>query len=666
MPDDVSKIRTVAIVAHSGAGKTSLAEALLHKAGATGRLGSVDAGSTTSDYSEDEIERKISISASMLNLDWQGNKVYLIDTPGYADFIGEVVSSLRAVDSAVLIVCGMSGVEAGTDRVWKFLEERKLPTIILVNKLDKETSDFLKVVEQLQKSFGKKCIPLYYPVGKQANFKDAVNLLTGDLGVLAGQDKEQAEKFKENLIETIAEVDDALLEKYLDAGNLSPDEIKGAFKKAVAERKIFPVLCAAATKEIGTEPVLNAIIDYLPSPQAKPSAPFSAFVFKTISDPYVGQLSIFRVYSGALASNTGFYNGTRQIKERIGQVYILQGKEQRGVDKVIAGEIAAVTKLKETFTNDSISDEKSPVVFDQIIFPQPAISISLKPKSRQDEGKISTALSKLSGEDPTFKVGRDQQTKELIASGLGDLHLDIMINRMKKRYGVDVEVGTPKVAYKETITKKVQVQGKYKRQSGGRGQYGDVWLELEPLPKDSETDFEFVNKIVGGAVPRNYIPAVEKGVVQAMSEGIIAGYPLVDVKVTIYDGSYHEVDSSDMAFQIAGSMALKKGSLDASPVLLEPIMDVEVNVPEEYMGNITGDLNSRRGRIMGMEPKGAMQVIKAQVPLAEMLKYGSELRSITGGRGSYSMKFSHYEQVPQKIANTIISQAQAKKQEEQK
>lgn len=680
---DVKDKRSVVFLSHSSAGKTSVIDAILYKAGANTRHGSVDEGTSMCDYNDDEIERKITITSKLLHISHNNKLSYLLDTPGYADFISGVISSLRAVDSAVCIVCGVNGIEVGTERVWELLNEMGLARLIFVNKLDKENSDFQTCLDSIRNAFGKSCVPLEFPVGKEAAFKETVSLLEKDgIDKLEGQDKELALKYREQLVEAAAEIDDALIEKYLGGEEFSTDEIKEALKRGVADCKIFPVLCGSATKEIGIDSFILAIEEFLPSPLERPpveaaevntenriaqkpsrEGPLSALVFKSLIDPYIGQLTIFRIFSGTLKSDTSIYNVTKDCKERIGQLFLLQGKEQKPVAEVSAGDIACVAKLKETTLGDTISDEGSKISFGPIILPEPAISLSVKPKSRHDEEKIMGALAKLSSEDPTFKYGRDPQTKELIISGLGDLHLAVMVDRLKKNFKVDVELGTPKVAYKETIKKKVQIQGKYKRQSGGRGQYGDVWLELEPLPRGE--NFEFVDKIVGGVVPKQYIPAVEKGVKQAMEGGVIAGYPIVDMKVTIYDGSYHPVDSSELAFRIAGSMALKKGIQEANPVLLEPVMDVEVIVPDDSMGSITGDINSRRGRIMGIEPKGTNQVVKTQIPLAEMLKYATELRSLTGGRGSYSMKFSHYVEVPHKIAQTIIAQYQQAKEEKE-
>jgi len=678
MPN-TENIRNVLLISHAGSGKTSTGEAILFNAGATTRLGKVIEGNTISDYNQDEKERKVSINASLIHATVDGTHINLIDTPGYADFIGDLISGLRASDSAVLVVNATGGVEVGTDKGWKRLDENNLPRAIFINKLDKENADFFKTLEALKEKLSKKCGVITFPVGKEASFKSVANLVTMEgFDGLSDEEKTKAKLHKEALIEIIAEGDDKLLEKYLETGDLSPDEITGGLRKSVISGNLIPVYCGSAVKNIGVKELAGGIVSYMPSPQdrlprdgkdskgedvqRKPDQgePFSAQVFKTILDPYVGQLTIFRVFSGKLASNTSFYNATKAAKERIGQIYYIQGKEQKGVESVTAGDIAAVTKLKNTETADTICDEKAQIIYPPIAFPEPAISRSVKPKTRNDEEKISGALHKITSEDPSFKVSIDAQTKELLASGVGDLHIEAMVNRIKERFHVSVELGTPKVAYKETIKKTAKVQGKYKKQSGGRGQYGDVWIALEPMERSG--GFEFVNKIVGGAIPRNYIPAVEKGIKNAMNEGLTAGYPVVDVKVTLYDGSYHEVDSSDMAFQIAGAMAFRKAGMEASPIMLEPIMDVEITVPDEYMGDITGNINSRRGRIMGM----GISMVQAQVPLAEMFKYATELRSMTHGRGSYSMKFSHYEEIPAKIASTIVAQSKAAKEAEAK
>jgi elongation factor G len=677
----VDRVRSVAVVAHSGAGKTSLIDAVLYAVGANSRLGKVNDGTSMCDYNADEIERKITINSKVLHVDWKDKRIYLLDTPGYADFIGEVISALLACDAGLVLVDGVAGVEVGTERVWELLEQRALPRAIFVNKLDKENADFLTALDGIKNRMGKQCLAFQFPVGKEASFKESVHLLRpGELAKLDDSDKHKAEQLRKELIEAIAESDDALLEKYLEGEELSPEAVGKALRPAILTGKIIPVYCGAATSEIGVKDLLDGIAEFFGLPENKENvqgedpvsrepkeikasadSSFSAQVFKTILDPYVGHLTLFKVLSGGLSANTGFYNSSKGAKERIGQLYLLQGKEQKPASSVSCGDIAAVAKLKNTATGDTLCNEKDQIVFPRVSFPEPAISSSVRPKSRHDEEKISGALSKLTDEDPTIKVSRDQVTKELIISGIGDLHLDVMVNRLKKKFEVEVELGVPKVAYKETITKSAKAQGKYKKQSGGRGQYGDVWLELEPL-HDEESNFEFVNKIFGGAVPRNYIPSVEKGVKQSMAAGVLAGYPLVNIKATIYDGSYHAVDSSDMAFQIAGGMAFRKGVLEAKPVLLEPIMDVEVLVPEEFMGPISADMSSRRGRLLGMDVRSNMQVIKAQAPLAEMFKYATDLRSMTQGRGSYTMKFSRYDQVPQKISAGIIEKAKQAKE----
>jgi elongation factor G len=641
--------RNFVLTGHAQSGKTTLSEAILYFSKATSRIGSVAEGNTVSDYSSDEIERKVSISASVLTFKHNNFQIQLIDAPGYADFIGEVISSARAVDAGVLVIDAVSGIEVGTERAWEILDAQRLPRIIFINKIEKEGANPSGVLSEAKERFSKKAV------------------------LLESLDSPE-------LIEAVAETDDKLLEKYLEAGSLSKEEVAAALRKAVINCQIFPVINGSAATNKGVKELIEAIAEYFPSPLERPllkgkdtktneekdlaiseDSGFFAFVFKTIADPYVGQLTMLRVFSGKLTSNTSFYNITKGSKERIGQIYILHGKDQRAIEVATCGDIVAIAKLKDTATSDTLGEDGNSIILAPLKFPEPAISSSVKPRSKQDEEKISGSLAKLAIEDPTFKVSRDHQTKELIISGVGDLHLGVMIGRLKKRFNVEVDLGTPKVAYKETIIKTAQVQGKYKKQSGGRGQYGDVWIKVEPLPRGG--DFEFVNDIFGGAIPRNYIPSVEKGVKQAMSEGTLSGNPMVDIKVTLYDGSYHTVDSSDIAFQIAGRMAFRKATQEAGIILLEPIMEVEVYVPDEYMGQITGDLNSRRGRILGMDSKGKLQVVKATVPLAEMFTYASDLRSMTGGRGSYSMKFSTYEQVPQKIAAGIIAQAQQTKKE---
>ena len=643
--------RTVVFVSHAQAGKTSLVEALLFASGATTRKGSIAEGNTVSDYNSDEIERKNSINSSILNLTWRNHFIQMVDPPGYADFIADMISGLRAADSAVLLVDATSGIEVGTEHAWDNLEAMGLLRVIFINKVDKENVKVESVIQEIRERFSKSACVIKFP-------------------------------FSSELIETIAETNDTLLELYLEGKEIKDEELKKALKDAVARGKIYPIIAGSVAANEGVKELLDFIVDYLPSPterapvfaqdpkigerkeiQLSEDAPFSAFVFKSVSDPFVGQLTIFRIFSGKLASNTGFYNASRGVKERIGPLMILQGKEQRPIQSGSCGDLVAVAKLKETALGDTLTDEKQPLLFDPIVYPEPVFSSSIKPKTRQDEDRISEALAKLAAGDPTFKVSRDTQTKELVISGMGDQHIDMMVKRLKERYHVDVEMGTPKIPYKETIKKTAKAQGKHKKQSGGRGQYGDVWLELQPLERGK--NFEFVDKVVGGAIPHNYIPSVEKGVKNAMNGGVITSFPMVDVRATLYDGSYHEVDSSDIAFQIAGALAFRKATMEAVPILLEPIMDVEITVPEEYMGTIPADLNSRRGRVLGVEARLRNQTIKAKVPLAEMFRYATDLRSMTGGRGSYTMRFSHYEEVPQKIAQSIIVQNPRHKVEEE-
>jgi elongation factor G len=641
---EVKDKRSVILLGHAQSGKTSLCEAMLFKCGQTSRRGTTAEGNTVSDYNWDEIERKSSINASFLYCDYEHTRIQIIDTPGFADFYGEVLSSIRAADNAIVVIDGTQGVEIGTEKAWEQLEEAKMPRIIFVNKTDKEEFDRDKVIRDIKSTLS----------------KNAVVLATEALDELA---------------EAVAESDDALTEKYLTEGTLSLEEIKQSLPKAVDAGKVFPIVFGSATADKGIDDILKAIKEDLASPQefthmrieqgeVTPSetAPFSAVVFKSIFDPYVGQLSLVRVFSGKLTANTSFYNGTRGTNERFGQILLLQGKEQRTQEFASCGDIIAIPKLKETHTNDTIAAQGSKVRFKPIEFPEGMMSASVKPKTRQDEEKITQALQKLMAEDPTFYFKVDPETKEMVISGLGDLHLHIMVGRLKKRFNVDVELGTPKVPYKETISKGgIKVQGKYKRQSGGRGQYGDCWIEIWPL--EHGKGFEFEDNVVGGSIPRNFIPSVEKGIRNTMVDGVFAGYPLVDIRVSLYDGSYHDVDSSDAAFQRAGSMALKKAVAMAGPVLLEPVMEVDVFVTEEFLGQVSGDLNQRRGRPLGMEAKGKLQVVKASVPLSEMFTYASDLRSMTQGKGSYAMRFAHYEQVPAKIAQPIIAKYQMQHKE---
>ncbi|MFH1305973.1 MAG: elongation factor G, partial [Candidatus Omnitrophota bacterium] len=667
----------------------TLVENLLFKGGAISRKGSVDEGSTVSDYNDDEKERKTSINLSASYYEKDGVKVNLLDAPGYLDYIGEVIAGVNAADAAVLLVDAVDGIKVGTVKFRKRAMELDLPGVIVVNKMDKHNADFGKVLGSIRERFGKNCVALYYPIGSGASFSGVVNLLTKEgMDKLAGDDKNNAERLSSELTEGVAESDDALLEKYLEKGELSTEEIRKAFRAGVVSGKIVPVIPASMAKDIGVSELMHVIRAYLPSPEDRPpqeadslnhvaaaeegadntisikpdsDADFSAQIFKTISDPYAGQISIFRVRSGKALSHQPIKNTTGDVTEKVGQLFYLKGKEQIHADSVISGDIAAVTKLKSTHTGDSLSYEKKCVKFKNINFPEPAVSLSLTPKTRSDEDKISGVLAKLSAEDPTFQMTLDKQTNELIVSGMGDLHLKTMISRMKTRFGVGVDIGTPKVAYKETITAEGDSKYRHKKQSGGAGQFAEVWMRIEPLPRGE--GFEFVNKVVGGAIPKQLIGSCEKGVRNSLSEGSVAGYPMVDVRVIVYDGKTHPVDSKDIAFQIAAAHAFRESCQKAKPVLLEPIMNVELTVPSENMGDITGSLSSRRGRVQGMTPEGAMEVVKAKMPLEEMYKYANELKSITAGRATYFMSFSHYEVVPSNIAQKIIEKSKKSKKE---
>ncbi|MBD3380222.1 MAG: elongation factor G [Candidatus Omnitrophica bacterium] len=677
-------IRNMVFISHSGAGKTTLIENLLFKGGAIARKGSVNEGTTVSDYNEDEKERKNSINLSVSSYEKDGVKVNLLDAPGYLDYIGEVAAGISAADAAVLLVDATAGVQVGTNKFWKMAQEKGLPGFIVVNKMDKDNADFSKTMAAIKESLGKNCVAVCYPNGSGASFSGMANLVTKTgLDSLQGEDKEKAETLSGELTEGVAESDDALLEKYLEEGELSPEDLGKAFRSAVIEGKVIPVIPASAEKEIGVEEVMAKIRDYMPSPADRPApevqpegedgerseievkedGPFAARVFKTISDPYAGQITIFKVVRGKAASNMSARNINKEASEKIGQLFFLKGKDQNNTDSATAGDIVAVAKLKDTSTGDTLADEKDPVKFKPINFPEPAISFSIKPKSRSDEDKISDVLAKLSAEDGAFKSVRDPATHELVISGMGELHLKTMINRMKDRYGVEVDIGTPKVAYKETISGKGDSKYRHKKQSGGAGQFAEVWMRVEPMPRGE--GFEFVDEVVGGAIPKQFLGSCEKGVLSAMAEGIVAGFPVVDVRVTVYDGKTHPVDSKDIAFQIAAAHAFRESCEKAKPCLLEPIMSVELSIPEENMGDVTGSLSTRRGRVQGMDSEAGMQVVKAQIPLEEMYKYANELKSITQGRSTYTMSFSHYEQVPSNVAQKIIEQSPKKHKAEE-
>jgi elongation factor G len=681
-------IRNVGIVGHGGSGKTSLVSAILFNTGATNRLGRVDDGNAPTDYDEEEIERRITISAKFAFCEWNKNKINLLDTPGFGNFIQEARGALRVADAGIVVVDAVSGVMVQTEKAWGYAEEFHLPRLVVVNRMDRDTASFQRSLESIQQTLGRMCVPIQIPLGEERGFKGVVDLIQMKAYTFAtdgsGKSTEgnvpedlgtRVQEYREKLVEAVAESDEKLMEKFFDSGSLSDEEMVTGLKKQVADGKIYPVLFTSATTNIGIQPLLNTILNLLPDAVARgtvkgkdlqgkeierkiaDSEPFSAFVFKTFSDPFTGRISLFRVFSGTATTEVQPYNANKGVTERFGSIVLLQGKTQVAVPRVHAGDIAAVAKLKETQTGDTLCDKAHPIMYEGVKWIEPVISFAIEPKSRGDEEKISTAIHRLMDEDLGLRYSREPQTKEFLISGQGQMHVEIAVARLRKRYGVEVLLKPPKVPYRETIKGKADVQGKHKKQSGGHGQYGDCKIRMEPLPRGGE--FEFVNEIFGGSIPRNFIPAVEKGIQEARQKGVLAGFPTVDFRVVLYDGSYHEVDSSEMAFKIAGSLAFKKGIKEAKPVLLEPIMNVEVHGPEEFAGDLMGDLNSRRGRVQGMDVRGHTTIIKAQVPLAEMLNYASDLTSKTGARGSYTMEFSHYDEVPTHLADKVIANAKA-------
>lgn len=691
---EIANLRNVAIIGSGSVGKTSLAEAMLFDAKSTDRLGSVDEGSSILDFEPEELARKISINSALAFCEWKKHKINLLDTPGYANFVFEALGSLRVVDSVLVVISATDGVKFLTQKVWQYADDRNLPRMVFISKMDQERANFYQSVEEARKFFGSTLVPLQVPLGESDSLRGVVDLISWKAWVYdasgSGECREQevpseveerAQPLRDQLIEAIAEGNDELLEKYLEGTRLSTQELREGLRVGTIERRIVPVLCGSAARNIGIHPLMDSMLECLPSPLEVPpikgshpktsqeetrrpgkEEPLSAFVFKTFADPFAGRLSLFRVYSGTLRSDSSVYNASRGERERVGQVYAILGKQQRAIGAVGPGDFGAMAKLKATMTGNTLAEEKAPIQFEPIRFPEPVLSFAIVPKAKGDEEKISTALARLTEEDPTLKVSRDLQTKEMLVSGMGEVHLEVIVERLRRKFGVEVEMRTPRIPYKETIRSSAKVQGKYKKQTGGRGQYGDTWIEVEPLPRGA--GFEFVDKIVGGVIPRQYIPAVEKGIVEAMEGGVLAGYPVVDMKVTLYDGSYHTVDSSEMAFKIAGSMGFKKGAAQASPVLLEPIMRLEVVAPDDCLGDVIGDLNSKRGRVLGVEPGINSQTIKAQVPMAEVLTYASALRSITGGRGGFTMEFSHYEEVPPHLAEKIVAEAAKNKEKE--
>lgn len=678
--NETKSIRNLVVVSHGNAGKTTLSEAILFKRKIIGRIGKVEDGNTVSDYQPEEKERKFSISLSIIPFEYNGVKVNYIDTPGYSDFVGEVLSGIRGGDNGLMLINAAGGIEIQTKKYWKFLENGHKPRAFFVNKLDLEGTDFLKIVEQVRQTFGMKVIPVTVPIYENGKLSSVFSLFDGkDQGL---SDSETVEEFKKQLREIAAEGDDSLLEKYLEGGELSPEDIKVGLRNAFIRENFFPLFAGSALSLIGIDEFLNFIVDFMASPEdigniegtnpknnelekrkISTDETFSAFVFKTLSDPYVGKLSFTKIYSGILKSNSQVYNSSKDALEKLSQLLFLTGSAQEAVDEVIAGDICVITKLTVTQTNDTLSDRDNSILYPVIKFPEPMLVKSMRPKTKNDEDRMSIGLARVIEEDPTLKLSKNLETKEQLISGIGETHLSVVTEKLSQRYGVNIDLAVPKVPYRETITTKVKVEGKYKKQTGGHGQYGHCLLEVEPIERGKALNFE--SKIFGGSIPKQYIPAIEKGVKEAMGSGMLAGFSVADIGVAVVDGSYHPVDSSEMAFKIAGSMALKKALEQGNSILLEPIEKITVLVDEQYMGDVIGDLNSKRGKVLGMKIENNKQIIEALVPLAEILNYANDLNSITQGTGEFTMEFSHYEQVPPKIADKIIQESQLKKGKEE-
>ena len=684
-------LRNLGIIGHSGSGKTTLADAILYRTKSTDRFGKVDEETSIMDYDTEEKRRRISLSTSVAQCEWKDIKINLVDMPGYFDFIGEMIQGLRAIDVALIVLPGTSGVQVGTEKAWEYVNECKLPRAFYINKLDRENSNFEKTLSALKEKFGISVVPIQYPIGEELGFMGVVNVISNRARIynpkkddiedaeVPEELRDKVEECKNMIIEAVAETDEELLEKYFSEGTLSDDEIYSGLIKGCANGDIAPVMCGSALTGRGIKSLLDDIIECFPSPEEveekkakdlknnkdlnikiSENEPFSAFVFKTIADPFIGKLSMFRVLTGKAKSDVSVYNPNKEKQEKLGSLYFMKGKQQIQTDEIIAGDIGAVTKLQYTNTGDTLCDNNFQVIYENIVFPEPAISMAVIPKSKNDEDKISSGLSRLLEEDPTFTVSRDAENAENIISGTGETHLEVITSKLKSKFGVEVTLQNPKIPYRETIKKVSDVQGKHKKQSGGHGQYGDVKIKFEP--RFDGDDLEFVDQVVGGVVPRQYIPAVEKGLKECIQQGVLAGYPVIRLKATLHDGSYHPVDSSEMSFKMAASLAYKKGMLDAEPVILEPIMNVEVFVPDEYMGDIIGDINKKRGRVLGMEQVGKLQKIIAEIPQSEMFKYATDLRSMTQARGSFTMKFERYEEVPSSETIKIIEDRKKEKE----
>jgi elongation factor G len=686
---DAASIRNVALVGHSGSGKTQLTSAILSDSGMVNRFGKVDDGTTVTDYDEEEVARKHTLSASTAYAEWNKQKINVIDTPGIGNFLSDARAALHVAEGALVVVDAVSGVMVQTEKVWEVCDELALPRIVVLNRLDRERASLERSLASLRELCNRTVIPIQLPIGEERAFKGVVDLVARKAYTFQGDESGKfsegpvpsemtaaVETAREALIEMVAENDEQLMEKFFEAGTLTDEELVGGLRAATLAAKVFPLACTSATLNIGVQQLLDAIAAYLPSPADRPykgagkdgeeivraadeKAPAAAFVWKTIADPFAGRITMFRVVSGTLKADSNVHNKSRETAERFGHLLLLQGKTQASVQEVKAGDLAAVAKLKDTLTNDTLGDKSDAMVFPAVRFPEPVLSYAIEPKSRGDEDKISTAMHRLEEEDPTIRYSRDPQTKELLLSGQGQLHIEVTVAKLKRRFGVDVNLKPPRIPYRETIKAPTEAHGRHKKQTGGHGQFGDCKIKVEPLPRGA--DFEFVDDIFGGSIPRQFVPAVEKGIQDARTRGYLAGYPMVDFRVTVFDGAYHDVDSNELSFKLAGSLAFKDAMTRARPTILEPIMNVEVYAPSDFAGDLMGDLNGRRGRIGGMDTRGAMTIIKAQVPMAEMLTYEQHLTSATGGRGSYHMEYSHYDEVPGQLQSKIIAAAKAER-----
>jgi len=677
------QIRNVVLLSHGGAGKTSLGEAMLFDSKATNRLGRVDDGNTVSDYDPEEIRRKISVQMALLPFEWHGSKINVLDVPGYVDFVGDILSGIQAADAAVMPVDAVAGVEVGTELVWSHADRRQLPRLVFINKMDRENADFDRALASLRENFDANFVPLQLPIGQQADFRGVVDLVTmkaylgekGEKAAIPDEWRDQAEEARVALVEAAAETDDALIEKYFEGEELSPQEIVRGLQLSVRKGTMVPVLCGSALKNIGVQPLMQAIVDFAPSPAETgtvtatnpateaeevlaPDAagPLATLVFKTLADPYVGRLSYFRVYSGTLSSDSRVFNVTRGEEERIGQLYMMRGREQTPVAQVVAGDIGAVTRLAETRTGDTLADKGHPLVLPAISYPYPLYEVAVSPKTQADSAKMGSTLTRLCEEDPTLRWRQESSTRQTILAGMGDTHVNIAVQRLEEKFGVSVTTAIPKVPYRETVTRSAADQYRHKKQTGGAGQFAEVHMEIKPLPRGEGFEYD-TSRVFGGAISSSFFPSIEKGIKSVLERGVLAGYLIEDVRCEVYDGKEHPVDSKDIAFQIAGREVFKKVFLQAGPVLLEPIMNMTITVPEEFMGDVLGDLNTRRGRVMGMEQQRGKSVVTAQAPLAEIQRYGTDLRSMTQGRGVYAIEISHYEVVPAHAAEGIIAAA---------